>query len=94
MVQIIWVEKAINDLNEIAEYIAKESPRYADMVVDNIMDKTQLLKEYPEIGRIVPEINQPHIRELIEGNYRIIYEIIDKDTIELLTIHHSAKLLK
>ncbi|MFN6944275.1 MAG: type II toxin-antitoxin system RelE/ParE family toxin [Cytophagaceae bacterium] len=94
MVQIIWVKRAIQDLNEIAGYIAKDSPRYADLTIEKIFDKTQILKEYPEIGRVVPEINDTRIRELIEGRYRIIYEINNPEQIEILTVHHSSKLLK
>jgi toxin ParE1/3/4 len=84
MVQIVWVKNAIQDLNEISEYIARYSPKYADSIVDRIFSKTQILKEYIEIGRIVPEINNPLIREIFEGNYRIIYEIKDKREIEIL----------
>lgn len=94
MVQIIWIKRAIDDLNDIADYIAKDSPRFADLTVDKIFNKTQILKEYPEIGRVVPEIRDPNIRELIEGNYRIIYEVKCQDIIEILTIHNSFKLLK
>jgi addiction module RelE/StbE family toxin len=94
MVQIVWIKRAIQDLNEIADYIARNSPKYADLTVDQIFNRTQILKEHPEIGRIVPEINDSKIRELIEGNYRIIYEIKGSKLIEILTIHHSSKLLK
>ncbi len=52
MVQISWIQRAIQDLNELAEYIAKDSPRYADLTIDKIFEKTQILKEYPEIGRV------------------------------------------
>lgn len=94
MVQIIWIKQAIIDLNNISEYIAKDSEKYADITVDRIVEKTQILKKLTKIGRIVPEINDPKIRELIEGNYRIIYEIKAPDVIEILTIHHSSKLLQ
>ncbi|MDQ3395600.1 MAG: type II toxin-antitoxin system RelE/ParE family toxin [Bacteroidota bacterium] len=52
MVQISWIQRAIQDLNELAEYIAKDIPRYADLTIDKIFEKTQILKEYPEIGRV------------------------------------------
>ena len=60
---------AIDDLNEIAEFISKDSPRYADLTVDKIFERTNVLKEHLAIGRIVPEIKKDNIRELIEGNY-------------------------
>jgi len=45
----------------------------------------------PEIGRIVPELEKKEIRELIEGNYRIIYRIKTKDLVEIVTIHHTSR---
>ncbi len=54
MVKIIWIQQAVDDLNHIAEYIAKESPYYADLTVDIIFDRTQILKSYPQIRRVVP----------------------------------------
>ncbi len=94
MVSIVWIQQAIDDLNQIAEYISKDSPIYADLTVDRLFAKTKILIDYPLSGRIVPEIDKEEIRELIEGNYRIIYEIIDETLIEILTVHHSARILK
>lgn len=94
MVQIIWNQQSINDLNNISAYIAKDSPKYADSTVDRIFERTEVLKSHPNTGRIVPEINRKEIRELIEGNYRIMYKVIDKNIVEILTVHHSSKLLR
>ena len=52
------------------------------------------LNWFPQTGRIVPEKNEENLRELIEGNYRIIYEIISADQINILTVYHSARDLK
>lgn len=46
----------------------------------------------PHSGRIVPELSQKNIREIIKGNYRIIYSLKDDFTIIILTIHHSARI--
>ena len=59
--------------------------------VEKIKNKTEILKSQIEIGKIVEEIGNPNIRELIEGNYRIIYRVVDKKTIHILMIHHSAR---
>ena len=56
-----------------------------------IRNRTDILKKHIYIGRIVPEINREYIRELIEGNYRIIYKIVSKQQIDILTIHHSSR---
>ena len=91
MVEIIWTQLAVNDLKEIHDYIAKDSKRYAGNQIKRIRAKTSILKSNPLVGRIVPELEISQIRELIEGNYRIIYKIRNRKTIEILTIHHSAR---
>jgi plasmid stabilization system protein ParE len=50
-----------------------------------------ILKTKPESGRIVPELGIIHIREFIEGNYRIVYRLLSNELIEILTIHHLAR---
>ena len=64
------------------------------MHVDRIRSKARTLHTHPDSGRIVKEIEKDSIRELIEGNYRIIYQKISQDNIRILTIHHSARKLK
>ena len=60
--------------------------------VETLFDKVQLLKSSPESGRIVPEIQREDIRELIYGNYRIIYRV-EKDKISMLTVRHGKQIL-
>ncbi len=93
MAQIIWSSIAEDDLNMIYEHIALDSPFYASNVIDKIWDRTSILETQSRIGRIVPEFGIPSIRELIEGNYRIIYEIIHEDLVSVLHIYHRARLL-
>jgi len=50
-----------------------------------------ILKTLPESGRVVPELGISQIRELIEGNYRIVYRLLSKELVEILTVHHSAR---
>ncbi|MGY5846792.1 type II toxin-antitoxin system RelE/ParE family toxin [Salegentibacter sp. HM20] len=50
-----------------------------------------MLKSQPFSGKLVQEIRREDIREIIEGNYRIIYKIINSKRIDILTIHHSAR---
>lgn len=93
MVEINWTFQAIQDLENIASYISSDSPRYAGIQINRFREKVKLLKFNPQIGRIVPEINNSKIHEIFSGNYRIIYQIISKNRVDILTIHHSAKLL-
>ena len=91
MVRINWTFQAKDDLKAIAEYISKDSMRYAKLQVTRLKTRTRILKTQTRSGKIVPEINQQNIRELIEGSYRIIYKIVEDNQIDILTIHHSAR---
>ena len=91
MVRINWTLQAKDDLKNIADYISKDSVKYAKLQVLRIRYRTNILKSQTRIGRIVPEIENRNIRELIEGNYRIIYKILSENRIDILTIHHSAR---
>jgi addiction module RelE/StbE family toxin len=94
MVEIIWTPFALEDLQSIYDYIAQDSPTYAIRFIDKLVDRVDILIDNTNIGRIVPEFENELIRELIEGNYRIIYKINSITEIAVLRIHHSARLLK
>ena len=91
MVRINWTLQARDDLKSIAEYISKDSKRYAKLQVLRIKYRVRILNSQIYIGKIVPEIDEQTIRELIEGRYRIIYKIISKNQVDILTVHHSAR---
>ena len=93
MVKVIWTDFAIEDLRSIHDYIAQDSKIYASRFVEKIILRIDQLETHPESGRIVPEFNIETIRELIEGNYRIVYKI-NTDHIGIVRIHHSASQLK
>jgi toxin ParE1/3/4 len=93
MVEIIWTELAIEDLESIHAYISKDSKVYANRQVDKIIKRVDQIGNFPKSGRVVPEFNSELIRELIEGNYRIIYKI-NSDNIGIVRIHHAARQLK
>jgi toxin ParE1/3/4 len=77
MEKIEWSEIAITDLHAIHEYISEDSAFYADKLIDRIAGRVHQLKIFPQSGRIVPELNDEMIRELIEGRYRIVYQILE-----------------
>jgi len=91
MVKIIWAEDAIDDLTKIAEYSSSYSDQFASSIISRLFNKVMILKTMPKLGRIVPEKNSVTIRELIDGNYRIIYQIRNEETIEVLMVHHSSR---
>jgi toxin ParE1/3/4 len=91
MAQVRWTLQAVDDLEGIALFIAHDSSQYASLFVMDVLDSVERLKDFPESGRITPEMNNPAIREVILGNYRIIYRF-KTDLVEILTIHHGARL--
>lgn len=91
MVRINWTVQAKSDLQDIAEYISKDSRKYAQLQVVRLIARTKILKSQIFAGKVVEEIDQKNIRELVEGSYRIIYKIVNPERIDVLAIHHSAR---
>jgi len=91
-VKIIWSPLAIDRVAEIVEYIAQDSPNSAEKWVESTFQVVERLEKFPKSGRIVPEIKQDDFREIIHGNYRIIYRLQTK-IVSILTIRHSRQIL-
>ncbi len=90
MIDVKWTQPAIEDLRAIRDYIARDSRYYAEKVVDEAFEKADKLSEWPEMGRKVPEENDPTIRELIHYSYRIIYQIFPGH-VNILTVLHGKR---
>ena len=69
---VIWSIPAKQDLKKIYDYIARDSKYYAEKVSQDILERSEKTNEFPEIGRIVPEIGEVNIREVIVYSYRLI----------------------
>jgi toxin ParE1/3/4 len=93
MVKIVWTDSAIQDLNDIGDYIEKDSFRYAEITVFELFESVDILEIYPKAGTIVPEFKDDSIRQIVRGNYRIVYQFIGEFRIEILTVHNCARLL-
>lgn len=87
----VWTRRAIEDILSIQQFIAKDSSHYAQLVSQRLIAAVERLPAFPQSGRIVPEVNDPAIREVIQGSYRIVYRLI-QDKIHILTVHHAARL--
>jgi toxin ParE1/3/4 len=94
MVKIVWTELSTSDLKEIFDFIADDSLRYASITANKIYNRVQPILENPYIGRMVPEFTKKSIREIIEGNYRIIYRIRNKNQVDILRVNHTSRLLR
>ena len=90
--KIIWSPLAVDRVSEIAGYIAQDNPVAAENWINTVFKKVEDLKAFPESGRIVPETDNKTIRELIYGNYRIIYRLEEK-RLSVLTVRHGKQVL-
>jgi toxin ParE1/3/4 len=91
-VKVHWTENAISQLIAIYDYIARDSPFYAQRMVDRLTRRSQQLTDFPRSGRMVPEYEAEDIREVIEKPYRLIY-YLGPDQIEILAVVHGAQRL-
>ncbi len=91
--KVKWTESAWRDLEEIADYIGKDSPYYAGAFVREARDAARSLASLAERGRAVPEFNDSTIRELFVGSYRLIYQI-GKGAVYIVGFVHGARDLR
>jgi toxin ParE1/3/4 len=85
--QVIWSPSALNDVDDIANYIARDSAYYASAVVSKILAATASIPEFLYLDRKVPETDDITIRERLVYSYRIIYQIGENDIIIIAVIH-------
>lgn len=91
--RVIWSHRAASHLESICEFIAEDSPVYARIFAQKVIALVKSIPPYPQTGRIVPEYNDPNLREKIYGDYRVIYRIVD-DRIEIAALCHGARQLE
>lgn len=92
MARVAWTLRARDDLVEIEEYIALDSPNRARQWTEALRERARRAARYPKSGRRVPEWDREDLREVIFGNYRIIYRI-DSRGITVLTVIEGHRLL-
>ncbi len=90
---LIWSQAALDDIDSVAEYISRDSLYHAQQVVERIVDLGESLPAQPRLGRVVPELNSPTVRERFVYSYRLIYEIKD-NAIHVLAVIHGKRLLE
>ena len=91
MTQIRWTPQAVEDLEAIHKYVARDSSHYATLLVERLFTAVDRLTTFPESGRIVPEFQRADLREVILGSYRIVYRLRDGHAV-ILTVFHGARL--
>ncbi|HOE00241.1 MAG TPA: type II toxin-antitoxin system RelE/ParE family toxin [Kiritimatiellia bacterium] len=90
--KVEWAPLAIDRVAEIAAYIAEDNPSAAEKWIRNIFVRVGQLRQFPRSGRAIPETTRKDIRELIWGNYRIIYRITAR-RVAILTVRHTKTIL-
>jgi toxin ParE1/3/4 len=90
VIQLWWSFQALRDLEAIREYIAADSPRYSDLVVERIITAVERLRSFPESGRVVPERGDPQIREVIVKPYRVVYRHREGE-VEIATVFRASR---
>src|ERR1044071_5445800 len=90
--KIVWSPLALERVGDIADYIAETSVEAAKVWLIDIFGAVDRLQEFPESGRVVPEVKQPNIRELVFKNYRVIYRV-DRKQVSILTVRHGKQRL-
>ena len=77
----------------LGDFIARDAPSVAQVFAERVFEAVKRLEAFPRSGRVVPEIGQENIREIIFGSYRIVY-VVSEEEINLLTVFHAARLLR
>lgn len=90
--QIVWTAKSSEDIEAIVRYIARDNPKATSELGQGIYERVQVLIQFPESGRIVPEIDNPDWREWIYRKYRIVYHVNRRaEAVEIARVWHAAR---
>lgn len=90
--EVIFTDRFLERIEECTDYIALDHIPTAVKWARGVFDHCRKLSEHPESGRIVPEFKRTEIRELIHGDYRLVYEL-KTNQIDMLTIWHTRQML-
>jgi toxin ParE1/3/4 len=88
--EITWSPRAVADLEEIRAFIALDSADWAELTSRRIIASIERLREFPESGRIVPERQSATLREVISGNFRIVYRL-SGTTVEIVAVFRASR---
>ena len=90
--QVVWTDPALERVAEVAVYIAQDDPDVADRWTLELFDAVERLADFPESGRMVPELGARDVRELIFGAYRVFYRV--GPAVEVLSVRHGSQLVR
>lgn len=90
MAKVVWSPAALADMEDIAEYIARDSADRASLLVARIINATRNLYAFPRMGHSIAEIPDPDCREITVGNYRLMYRLLG-DEVRITGVAHGAR---
>jgi len=90
VIDILWAPRAEADLKEIRAFIKADSQAWADLTVRRLVAAVERLREFPDSGRMVPERQAPELREIVSGNFRIVYRR-KLTVVEIATVFRGSR---
>ena len=81
-------------MQDIYDFIAKDSTRHAEKELFKVTKRVEVLRTFPNSGKVVLDFEIETVREIVEGNYRIVYKLFFEDSITILSVHHHSRLMK
>ena len=90
MPNVRWSEGALDDLTAIGEYVERTSRQYARSIVARLHAAPDVLSDHPQLGRVVPEVEVDHVREIVREGYRVVY-LVSVDMIVVLAVLHGRQ---
>ena len=90
--KIVWTDQAYRRLAGIEDFVARDRPEAAERLVARLIDRADVLAYQPSLGRALPELPGSGLRELVEGNYRIVYRLREGE-VEILTVFEGHRRL-
>ncbi len=92
MAEVIWTEPALQELDALAEYVALDNPEAASHLVEEVFDKVERLENFPQSGRVPPELPNSVYREVVVPPCRIFYREDDKRVLILYVMREERQL--
>ncbi len=90
--KIYWTQQSRDDLRAVRSHIARDAPVTASTYVRKLRTSVGRLREFPFSGQVVPELGREDLREVLLGNYRLIYRVSD-GRVDILAVFHSSRIL-
>ena len=90
---VVWSSEAFGKLDEIERFIAQDNPERAFAFTELLLEKGDSIASFPEMGRVVPQLSRPDIREILVGNYRIVYRA-NPTQVVILTVFEGHRVMR